>query len=122
MRGKIFGNSNLFGEKYNNLTLSNFSQDFLEANGQAVSFFVKVYNPSPWLNLASYVQSESVDNNMTQEKLVIKGVDNEYVTILRYPMAARLEWIEKMEKSFENLEEEWNNGDQKRRIELDIRI
>jgi hypothetical protein len=27
-----------------------------------------------------------------------------------------------MEKSFENLEEEWNNGDQKRRIELDIRI
>jgi hypothetical protein len=93
----------------------------LEASGHAVSFFVKVYNPSPWLNLASNVQSESVDNNMTQEKLVIKGVDNEYVAILRYPIAASVEWIEEMEKSVEDMEEEWNNGDQKRKIELNFR-
>jgi hypothetical protein len=55
--------------------LSNISQDFLDANEQAVSFFVKVYNPSPWLELVHNIQSDSVDNAKTQEKLVIKGVD-----------------------------------------------
>jgi hypothetical protein len=102
--------------------LSNFSQDFLETNVLAVSFFVKVYNPSPWLHVARNVQSESVDNNMTQEKLVIKGVENDHVTISRYPMAASVEWINQMEQSVEDMEEEWNNGDQKRKIELNFRI
>jgi hypothetical protein len=101
-------------------------QDFLKANGQAVSFFAKVYNPSPWLHVASNVQSESVDNNMTQEKLIIKGVegDDTFVTISRYPMAASVEWIEKMEQSVEDMEEEWNyeDGDENRKIELNFRI
>jgi hypothetical protein len=96
-------------------------QDFLEANGQAVSFFVKVYNPSPWLNVTRNVQSESVENNMTLEKLVIKEVDNDHVTVSRYPMSARMEWIEEMEQSVEDVEEEWNYENQKRKIELNFR-
>jgi hypothetical protein len=88
----------------------------LEANGQAVSFFVKLYNPSGWL-YAHNVQSESVDNNMTQEKLVIKGADNNYVAISRYPMAASVKWIEEMEQSVEDMD-----GDQKRKIELNFCI
>jgi hypothetical protein len=111
-----------FDVLYPGLTLANFLQDFLENNVLAVSFFVKVYNPSPWLHVARNVQSESVDNNMTQDKLVIKRVDNDYVTISRYPMAAQVEWIEEMQKSVEDMEEEWNNGDQKRKIELNFRI
>jgi hypothetical protein len=94
----------------------------LEANGPDVSFFVKLYNPSGWLYVAYNVQFESVDNNTTQEKLVIKGVDNYYVIISRYPMNARMEWIEEMEQSLEDLEEEWDNGEQKRKIELNFRI
>jgi hypothetical protein len=62
-----------------------------------------------------------VDNHKTQEKLVIKGVDNNHVVILRYPMAASVEWIEEMEKSVEDLEEEWDYGDgQNRKIELNF--
>jgi hypothetical protein len=96
----------------------------LEAKEQAVSFFVKVYNPSPWrLHVArSNVQSESVDNNMTQEKLVINGLDNDHVIISRYPINAQMEWINEMEKSVEDMEDDWNNGDQKRKIELNIHI
>jgi hypothetical protein len=96
-------------------------QDFLEASGQAVSFFVKVYNPSPWLNLIR-IQSDSVDNNMTQEKLVIKGEeDNDYVIISRYPMRASVEWINEMEKGVEDTEKDWNYENQKRKIELNFR-
>jgi hypothetical protein len=95
----------------------------LEANGPAVSFFVKLYNPFPSRILgAVQIQVESVDNNLTQEKLVIKRVDNNHVTISRYPMAAREEWIEEMEQSVEDMEDEWNNGDQKRKIELNFHI
>jgi hypothetical protein len=96
----------------------------LEANEQAVSFFVKVklYSPSRWRILDANVQSESVDNNMTQEKLVIKGVDNDRVTISRYPIKASVEWIEEIEKNVEDMEEEWNYVNLKRRIELDFRI
>jgi hypothetical protein len=100
-------------------------QDFLEANGQkAVNFFVKVYNPSPWLHVAGNVQSESVNNNMTQEKLVIKRVDNDHVTISRYPITASVEWINQMEQSVEAMEEEWNYGDadENRKIELNFHV
>jgi hypothetical protein len=101
----------------------------LKANEQAVSFFVKVYNPTPWIYVDHDVQSESVDNNKTQEKLVVNLGDDDdnfgdvnFMTISRYPMAASVEWIEEMEKSVEDLEEEWNNGDQKRKIEWNFRI
>jgi hypothetical protein len=89
----------------------------LEANGQAVSFLAKVYNPSPWRHMARNIQSESVDNNTTQEKLVIKEVDNDHVAISRYPMAASVKWIEEMEQSVEDMD-----GDQKRKIELNFCI
>jgi hypothetical protein len=36
-------------------------------------------------------------------------------------MTASVEWIEEMEKSVEDLKDEWNNEDQKRKIELDFR-
>jgi hypothetical protein len=99
----------------------------LETNVQAVSFFFKVCNLSS--HVVRNVQSESVDNNMTQEKLVIKvkiedDDDDDYVTILRYPMAASVEWIEEMEQSVEDMEEEWNYGDEdeNRKIELNFLI
>jgi hypothetical protein len=95
----------------------------LEANEQAVSFFVKV-NTMSWVYAdydVEYIDSDSVDNAKTQEKLVIKGVDDEYVTIARYPMAASVDWIKQIEKSVEDLlEEEWNNEDQNRKIELNF--
>jgi hypothetical protein len=94
----------------------------LETNVQAVSFFVKVYNSSPWLHVARNAQSDSVENNMTQEKLVIKTLGKNCVKISRYPMAARVEWIEEMEQSVEDLEKEWNNGHQNRKIGLNFRI
>jgi polyhydroxyalkanoate synthesis regulator phasin len=62
-----------------------------------------------------------VENNMTQEKLVIKDLDD-HVTISRYPMTASVEWINEMEESVQDLEEERNNGDQKRKIELNLHI
>jgi hypothetical protein len=94
----------------------------LETNVQPVSFFVKVYNSSPWLFVARNAHSEYVDNNMTQEKLVIKAVGNNCVKISRYPMRASVEWINQMEQSVEDMEEEWKNGDQNCKIELNFRI
>jgi uncharacterized protein YwgA len=101
----------------------------LKANKQAVSFFVKVYHPTPWICVNHDVQSEYVDNNKTQEKLVINLGDEDdnfedvnFMTISRSPMRASAEWIEEMEKSVEDMEEEWNNGDLKRRIEWNFRI
>jgi hypothetical protein len=95
----------------------------LETNEQAVSFFLKVYNPIPWRSLDNIVEFDSLDNAKTQEKLVINPGDNECMTmtISRYPMAASVAWIEEMEKSVEEMEDEWN-GDQKRRIELKFPI
>jgi hypothetical protein len=93
----------------------------LEANEQqAVSFFFKVYNPAPWIDVDYDVQSVSLDNAKTQEKLVINPGDNECMTISRYPMKASVEWINEMEKSIEDMEEEWNSENQKRRIELNF--
>jgi hypothetical protein len=104
------------------LTVSNFSQDFLAANVQAVSFLIKVYNTSHWLHLVHDVQSEYVDNDKTQEKLVIKGVEDEYLTISRYPMKVTLEWIEEMEQSVKDIEDNWNYGYYKRTIMLNFRF
>jgi hypothetical protein len=55
-------------------------QDFLEAKQQQVGFFIKLEN----FRDAASVQSLTLENGQTQEKLVIKG--GLYVTISRYPM------------------------------------
>jgi hypothetical protein len=59
----------------------------LDAN-QAVSFVAYIGNPRQ-LRHAINVQSISLTNDKTQEKLVIKGNDlhpEDFVTISRYPM------------------------------------
>jgi hypothetical protein len=75
----------------------------LDAN-QAVSFFVciQIWNRDE----AAHVQSLSLDNNKTQENLVIQGLDIDpnligFVTISRYPMGATEEWIKEMRKGME---------------------
>jgi hypothetical protein len=58
---------------------------------------------------AATVQSLSLDNNRTHEKLVINGNGTaptntnleDYVTISRYPMGATEEWIKEMTKDIE---------------------
>jgi hypothetical protein len=70
----------------------------LEAN-QAVSFFIKLIN----FRDAS-VQSLTLENGQTQEKLVIKGRTGGqyYVTISRYPMKTNeKEWVEEMNQVIE---------------------
>jgi hypothetical protein len=67
----------------------------VDAN-QAVSFFAYIDGN------AANAQSLSLDNNKTQEKLVIKVIGpsltrrGNYVTISRYPMGAKEEWIKEM--------------------------
>jgi hypothetical protein len=66
----------------------------LEAN-QAVSFFIKLEG---FCDDAS-VQSLTLENGQTQEKLVIKGVNGIFdpVTISRYPLGTNEEeWNEEM--------------------------
>jgi hypothetical protein len=73
----------------------------LDAN-QAVSFFACTLG---WLE-DGIVQSISLDNDKTHEKLVIKANDSNpdnpspdyFVTISRYPMGATEEWIKEMWK------------------------
>jgi hypothetical protein len=72
-----------------------FPQDFMDSCG-AASFFIRLrYFPN-----ADNVQSDSLDNNKTSERLVITGTDHPfgYVTIARHPMQATEEWIEEMGK------------------------
>jgi hypothetical protein len=86
---------------YNLIITSFFTQDFLEAN-QAVSFFVK----RKILRDAISVQSLTLENGQTREKLVIKRATAFYgpVMILRYPMGINEEeWIEEMSK-FPNMD------------------
>jgi hypothetical protein len=67
----------------------------LEANQQAVSFFIKLED----FRDAPVVQSLTLENGKTQEKLAIKGKtqDRNYVTISRYPMGTNEEeWIIEM--------------------------
>jgi hypothetical protein len=70
------------------------TQDFLEAT-QAVSFFVKL----KIVCAAISVQSQTLENSQTREKLVIKGATefDGSATISRYPMGTNeQEWIEEM--------------------------
>jgi hypothetical protein len=75
----------------------------LDAN-QAVSFsaFITGYHN------AAIVQSISLANDKTQEKLVIEGNDGpdpaKFVKISRYPMGATEEWIEEMENFIHDVE------------------
>jgi hypothetical protein len=63
----------------------------LEANQQAVSFFIQLEN----FRDDSSVQSLTLENGKTQEKLVIKR--GHYVTISRYPVGINeAEWMEEM--------------------------
>jgi hypothetical protein len=84
----------------------------LDAN-QAVSFFASISGCRS--RRAGLVQSISLANDKTQEKLVIKGRD--IVTISRYPMGANEEeWSKEL----------WKIDDpgwwQKRRIDVDLKI
>jgi hypothetical protein len=66
----------------------------LEANQQAVSFFIK-------LEICGQASSVTLENGQTREKLVIKGANTDYhpVTISRYPMEINEEeWEEEMSK------------------------
>jgi hypothetical protein len=64
----------------------------LEAN-QAVSFFVNLKDFRDDAN----VQSLTLENGQTQEKLVIKGTTRRHVSISRFPMGTNEEeWIEEM--------------------------
>jgi hypothetical protein len=72
----------------------------LDAN-QAVSFFASIIGDA-----TADVQSLSLDNNKTQETLVIQGLHTDpnmkdFVTISRYPMGATEEWIKEMKKGME---------------------
>jgi hypothetical protein len=70
------------------------TQDFLEAN-QAVSFFVKLII----FGATASVQSLTLENSQTREKLVIKEATRIYnlATISRYQMGTNEEgWIEEM--------------------------
>jgi hypothetical protein len=67
-------------------------------DNQAVSFFIKL---EEFRNDVS-VQSLTLENSQTQEKLVIKGrtQGHEYVSISRYPMGTNEEeWAEEMQMS-----------------------
>jgi hypothetical protein len=81
----------------------------LEAN-QAVSFFIKV---DEFRDQAS-VQSQTLENSKTQEKLVFEGKIRghyNYVTISRYQMGINdEEWIEETGKHA-NREIEFDGGD-----------
>ena len=65
-------------------------------SNRAVSFSI-------WLSFypdAANVQSLSMDNEKTNEKLVIKGADESYgdVFISRYPVGVSDKWIDEMSK------------------------
>jgi hypothetical protein len=66
-----------------------FPQDFVQSN-QAISFFIHIFRQN-----ARPIESLSLENYQTQEKLVIRGEDG-HATISRCPMRASEEWIEEM--------------------------
>jgi hypothetical protein len=87
----------------------------LDAN-QAVSFFALIWNPD------ANVQPLSLDNNKTQEKLVIKGAETypelgDFVTISRYT-GAKEEWIKEIREVWEVIEKR----NQERNIVVDLNI
>jgi hypothetical protein len=70
------------------------TQDFLEAN-QAVSFFIRFH----MFRDEDSVQSLTLENGKTHEKLVIRGKtgDNKFLSISRCPMGTNeAEWIEEI--------------------------
>jgi hypothetical protein len=72
-----------------------FFKDFMEAR-LPISFFIHLDH----FRDADTVQSFSLDNAKTNEKLVIKRVTrrSDSMTISRFPMDAAEEWIEEMAK------------------------
>jgi hypothetical protein len=70
-----------------------FAQEFVDAK-ETISFFIQAVCFSD-----SKVQTSSLDNPQTNERLVIKWLDQDQicVTISRHPMEATEEWIEGMQ-------------------------
>jgi hypothetical protein len=69
---------------------SHFAQEFGAAK-EPISFFIR------FLCYFDFnVETGSVDNSHTKERLVIKRPDDGCMTILRHPMEATEEWTEKM--------------------------
>jgi hypothetical protein len=70
-------------------------KEFMEAR-QPISFFIHLDE----LRDTNNVQSFSLDNAITNEKLVIKGAKRRWgpMTISRYPNDVAEEWIEEMAK------------------------
>jgi hypothetical protein len=66
----------------------------LEAK-KAVSFFIYF---KYWSNVASNVQSLTLDNGQTNEKFVIERKDAFKVAISRYPIGSSRDWIKGMEE------------------------
>jgi hypothetical protein len=91
----------------------------LDAN-QAVSFFVCILGKHETEN----VQSISLDNDKTQEKLVIEGIGprpDHFVTISRYPMGATEEWINEVWKIVDDMLLEWLYQPE-RKIDVDLNL
>jgi hypothetical protein len=76
--------------------ISDYLQDFLLAK-HAISFFIRTYN-FPDVSIGQ------LDNNETNEKLVIKIDEDEKVLIGRYPNGTNMKWIEEMAKYEEHYE------------------
>jgi hypothetical protein len=102
-----------------------FSQDFLDAN-QAVSFFACIFDLDMDLTDSRYaasVQSISLTNDKTQEKLVIKGIgphpEHFVMKIARYPMGATEEWPKEVWKIVDDVG--WTYR-QERLIEVNLNI
>jgi hypothetical protein len=96
----------------------------LDAN-QAVSFFVCIVNTNPLHRRdAVNVQSISLPNDKTQEKLVINGIHlrpeaQDFVMISRYTMGANEECIK--EERREIIDRIWWMDREEKQIEVDIK-
>jgi hypothetical protein len=65
----------------------------MEAKNVAISFFVHLFYY--W---AHDVEDYTVENGQTEERLVIKRINQHSVTISRHPIGASEEWIQQMGK------------------------
>jgi hypothetical protein len=74
-----------------------FAQEFGDAK-EPINFFVQAICCFGFYN----VQTGSVNNPQTKERLMIKQSDQDCVTISRHPIEATEEWIEGMNDKYPN--------------------
>jgi hypothetical protein len=91
----------------------------LDANQQVVSLFARILGRHSDAN----IHSISLDNDKTQEKLVIKADEPDlghFVTIARYPVAATEEWLKEAWKIVDDVG--WIYLQQERQIVVNLNI